>query len=230
MKPDLLLPALARRALALATFSLAALLCAAPPPAQAALVDRGAGLVYDSQADLTWLAAPALLPGPMNWLDAATFASNFVHAGGADWLLPDTPFFDSGCAAGVGMGCVDSDMGRLFHQLLGGHAGESVFDTTGDSADEIAGVAMMPALANDWFWSWQVGDDGANSAFAFHFGSGNTALLATGLSARMLLVHAGDIGADLVAPGRVDSPPTLPLVLGALVAAFMLRPARRLPR
>lgn len=230
MKPDPILAPLARRTTALAALSLAALLCAAPPPAEAALVDRGGGLVYDSQADLTWLAAPALLPGPMNWLDAATFASDFVHAGHAGWLLPDTPFFDSGCAAGVGLGCVDSDMGRLFHQQLGGHPGESVFDTTGDSADEIAAVAMMPALANAWFWSWQIGDDGANSAFAFNFGAGNTALLSTALNARVLLVHAGDIGADLVAPGRVDSPPTLPLVLGALAAAFMLRPSRRLRR
>jgi hypothetical protein len=230
MKPDPILHSLARRTLALATLALAALLCASPPPARAALVDRGGDLVYDTQADMTWLAAPALLPGPSNWLDAATYASNLVHAGGADWLLPDTPFFDSGCPAGVGMGCVDSDMGRLFYQLLGGQAGESVFDATGDSADEIAGVAMMPALANTWFWSWQLGDDGANSAFGFHFGSGNTALLSTAVDARMLLVHAGDLGADLVAPGRVDSPPTLPLVLGALAAAWLLRPARRRPR
>jgi len=228
MQPDPILARLARSTSALAALSLAALLCAAPPPAEAALVDRGGGLVYDAQANLTWLAAPALLPGPMNWLDAATFASNFVHAGGANWLLPDTPFFDSGCALGVGLGCVDSDMGRLFHQQLGGHAGESVFDSTGDSADEIAAVAMMPALADAWFWSWQIGDDGANSAFAFSFGSGNTALLDTALNARVLVVHAGDIGADLVAPGHVDNPPTLPLVLGALAAAFLLRPARRL--
>lgn len=226
MKPDPILPALARRATALAALSLSALLCAAPPPAEAALVDRGGGLIYDTQADMTWLVAPALLPGPMNWLDAATFASNLVHAGGADWLLPETPFFDSGCAGGVGMGCVDSDMGRLFYTQLGGHAGESVFDGTGDSAAEIAAVALMPALAEAWFWSWQIGDDGANSAFGFHFGSGNTALLSTALNARVLLVHAGDLGADLVAPGRVDTPPTLPLVLGALAAAFLLRPLR----
>lgn len=230
MKPDPILPALLRRSLSLAALSLSALLCAAPPPAQAALVDRGGGLVYDSQADLTWFAAPALLPGPMNWLDAASFALDFVHAGGADWLLPGTPFVDSGCPTGVGSGCVDSDMGRLFHHLLGGNAGESVFDATGDSADEIAGVAMMPALANTWFWSRQVGDDGANTAFAFDFGSGTTALHGTGLNLHLLLVHAGDLGADLVAPSRVDTPPTLPLVLGALAAAFLLRPARRLPR
>lgn len=227
MKPDPIITTLLRRSGALAALSLAALLCAAPPPAEAALVDRGGGLVYDSSTNLTWLAAPALLPGPMNWLDAATFASDFVHAGVANWLLPDAPFFDSGCAAGVGMGCVDSDMGRLFHQQLGGQAGESVFDSTGDSAAEIAAVALMSALADAWFWSWQIADDGANSAFAFHFGTGNQAILNTALNARVLLVHAGDIGADFVSPGQVDAPPTLPLVLGALAAAFLVRRPRR---
>jgi hypothetical protein len=226
MNTEPILARLARRSTALAAWSLAALLCAAPPPAGAALVDRGGGLIYDTQADMTWLAAPALLPGPMNWLDAATYASNFVHAGGANWLLPDTPFFDSGCAASVGMGCVDSDMGRLFYQQLGGHAGESVLDATGDSAAEVAAVALMPALAEAWFWSWQIADDGANAAFAFHFGTGNQAERSTALSGHVLLVHAGDLVADLVAPGQVGTPPTLPLVVGALAAACMLRPRR----
>lgn len=216
MKPTL--------AAAAAALSLAIGVFGAAAPAQAALVDRGGGLVYDTERDLTWLTAPALLPGvALNWLDAAEFASDFVFAGGANWLLPQTPFADAGCAGAEGFGCIGSQMGHLFHERLGGQPGESVFDTTGDSADDVAAVALFPALQSAWFWSWQLADDGANTAFAFHFGTGEQAIRDTTLSGRVLLVHNGDLGAA----SAVDSPPTLPLVLAALLAGFVARPRWR---
>lgn len=196
------------------------------PAAEAGLVDRGGGLVYDTERDLTWLASPALLPGPMAWLDAASFASDFEYAGGSDWLMPDTPFFDAACAGSEGFGCVDSDMGHLFHQRLGGQPGESVFDATGDTPEQLAAVALMPALVNGWFWSWQIADDGVGSAFAFHFGTGQQLIRDTALSGRVLLVHTGDLGAV----ATVDTPPTLPLALAAAALALVLRPRRRAPR
>lgn len=203
-------------------------------PATAALVDRGGGLVYDPARDLTWLAAPALLPGPLSHGDAAQFALGFVHAGGSDWLLPLTSFVDAGCAGAVGFGCSDSQMALLFHQRLGGRPGESVFDASGDTPEELANLALFPALAADWFWSWQVADDGANTAFAFDFGNGEQAIRDASLAGRVLLVHAGDLGA----PNRVDSPPTLPLVLAATAFAVVARrrvlrgppPGARAPR
>lgn len=206
----------------------------AAAPTWAALVDRGGGLVYDTERDITWLADPALLPGPTTRLAAAQFALDFVYAGGSDWLLPLNPFADAGCPGAVGFGCVDSQMGHLFHQRLGGRPGESVFDATGDTAGEIANVARFPVLAEDWFWSWQVTNDGATAAFAFHFGTGEQAVRDAALTGRVLLVHAGDLGA----PNRVDSPPTLPLVLAATAFAVMARrrvlrspaPGTRVPR
>ncbi len=204
----------------------AGLALAAAGPAQAALVDRGGGLVYDTERDLTWLAAPALLPGPLAWLPAAEFASDFVYAGGSNWLLPDTPFFDSACTESEGFGCIDSDMGHLFYQQMGGQPGESVFDTTGDTPEQLAAVALMPALADAWFWSWQIADDGGGSAFAFHFGTGLQQVRDTGLSGRVLLVHSGDLGAV----ATVDTPPTLPLALAATALLLLVRPRRRVPR
>jgi hypothetical protein len=203
--------------------SVAAVALASVGPAQAALVDRGGGLVYDSDRNLTWLADPALLPGPMAHLDAAQFAAGFEYAGGSDWLLPQAAFIDSGCAGAEGFGCIDSDMGHLFHQLLGGSPGTSVFDSSGDTAEEIANVALMPALAESWFWSWQIADDGATTAFAFNFGNGLQHIRDVELSGRLLLVHSGDLGAA----ATVDSPPTLPLVLAAAALALLARPKRR---
>lgn len=197
----------------------AVLFACAAAPAHSALVDRGGGLVYDSERNVTWLAAPALLPGPLSRAQAALFALDFVYAGGSDWLLPQTPFADAGCPGAVGFGCTASQMGHLFHLRLGEQPGESVFDPAGDSADEIAGLALFPALAEGWFWSWQIANDSATAAFAFHFGTGEQAVRDAALPGRVLLVHAGDLGADI----RVDSPPTLPLVLAATAFAVVVR-------
>jgi hypothetical protein len=203
------------RRLALPLIVAASMAVALPAPTQAALVDRGGGLVYDAERDLTWFVDPALLPGPMTQDNAAQFAADFEYAGGTDWLLPQAAFFDPGCAGAEGFGCIDSDMAHLFHQRLGGTAGSSVFDSSGDTAEEIANVALLPALAESWFWSWQIADDGGGTAFAFHFGNGLQLIRDSQLSGRVLLVHAGDLGTAM----PVDSPPTLPLVLTAVALA-----------
>jgi hypothetical protein len=207
----------ATKALA-ATLAAAALTLAGAMPAQAALVDRGGGLVYDTANDITWLAAPALLPGPVDWTPAVLFASSFVHAGGSDWRLPRSSFIDAGCALGEGFDCSDSEMARLFYQQLGGQADSSVFDGSGDTPEEQAAVALFPALAESWFWSGQAADDGSNTAFAFHFANGLQLIRDTGNSHRVLLVHDGDIGAM-----TVDATPTLPLVL-ASIALMVVAP------
>lgn len=190
--------------------------------ARAALVDRGGGLVHDTERNITWLAAPALLPGPLAWADAVQFAGDFVHAGGSDWRLPLSAFADAGCPGALGFGCTGSQMGHLFHERLGGAPGESVFDAAGDSADELAALALFPALSEGWFWSWQVADDGAGTAFAFHFGTGEQAIRDTSLAGGVLLVHAGDLGAGQ----PVSTPPTLPLVLAASALMLLWRPRR----
>ena len=210
-------------AAALLATALGVALSAAPmAPASAALVDRGGGLVYDTERNITWLAAPALLPGPLAWADAVQFAGDFVHAGGSDWLLPLSAFADAGCPGALGFGCVGSQMGHLFHERLGGAPGESVFNASGDSADELAALALFPALSEGWFWSWQVADDGAGTAFAFHFGTGEQAIRDTSLAGGVLLVHAGDLGPSQPVP----EPPTLPLVLAASALMLLWRPRR----
>ncbi len=212
----------ARRTMAAALAAVAWL--AAPVAASAALVDRGGGLVYDTERNITWLAAPALLPGSISWTDAMLFAQGFEYAGGTGWLLPLT-YADPGCPTLVGFGCTASLMGHLFHQRLGGQPGTSVFDATGDTPEEIAAVALMPALAEDWFWSHDVTGGGA-FAWAFNFGTGEQAVFGIGSSLRVLLVHAGDLGAAQA----VAAPPTLPLALAAAALALLVRPRRRPPR
>ena len=91
--------------------------------ANAALIDRGNGMVYDSDQNLTWLqdsnyaatsgyaAANAvdngvfaydniLADGSMGWDAATTWAANLNYGGYDDWRLPtvtDTDLNDNGC-------------------------------------------------------------------------------------------------------------------------------------
>lgn len=77
------------------TLAALALCAAACLPVQAALVDRGGGMVYDTVLDITWLADANQAQtsgydadGRMPWVDAVAWASGLVHGGFSDWRLP----------------------------------------------------------------------------------------------------------------------------------------------
>ena len=79
--------------------------------AQATLFDRGGGMIYDSDLNITWLADANYAQtsgydadGRMNWGAANTWADNLVYGGYSDWRLPtsDTCY---------GYNCTGSKMG-----------------------------------------------------------------------------------------------------------------------
>lgn len=53
--------------------------------ANATLSDRGSGLFYDDDLDITWLDISTV---PMSWDEAIDWADNLVYAGYSDWRLP----------------------------------------------------------------------------------------------------------------------------------------------
>ena len=60
---------------------------------QAALIDRGNGLIYDNVLDVTWAQDVALSgtlggPGIFNWSGAKAWANQLVYRGYDDWRLP----------------------------------------------------------------------------------------------------------------------------------------------
>lgn len=77
-----------------ASFTLCAALLASSA-AQAALVDRGGGLIYDTELNITWLQN-ANINGAMTWSQANTWASNLSYYDSVrditytDWRLPTT--------------------------------------------------------------------------------------------------------------------------------------------
>lgn len=99
----------------------------APAPADASLIDRGGGLIYDTGLNVTWLqdANYAMTSGYdatglMSWFEAMTWAENLVYGGYSDWRLPTTDA--ATIAQGQGNTSATSDMGQLYYTELGNSA------------------------------------------------------------------------------------------------------------
>ena len=62
--------------------------------AQAAVIDRGNGTVYDSTSNLTWLQ-DWNVNGLQNWQTASAWAEGLTFAGSSEWVLPSTDAYGS---------------------------------------------------------------------------------------------------------------------------------------
>lgn len=157
--------------------ALAAALSASALSAHAGLVSRGNGLVYDTTLNITWLSdlnyvqtsgyAAALVDtatGLLFWDSAVLWADNLVYGGFSDWRLPtlnpsDTSCsnnFDLGGSFGLqyfGTGCTGGELSHLFVTDLGNQANTSVLDQVGDTAEQIANLALFSNVQVRAYWS-----------------------------------------------------------------------------
>ncbi len=90
--------------------------------AQAALFDRGGGLIYDDDLNVTWAANP-LIDGRKPWADANSWAAGLTYGGLSGWRLP-TPgeflhlfFAELGGTDGVAITTAHNEHFDLFHGL-----------------------------------------------------------------------------------------------------------------
>ncbi len=212
--------------------------------AQAALVSRGGGMIYDSTRDITWLAdmnyantsgysgAGVDPTGKMTWVAAGIWANGLVYGGYDDWRLPTLNSSDTTCdwsdnpGGGFppeyyGPNCTGGEMSHLFASDLGNKAGESVLDQNGDTAEQIANLALFSNVQSAVYWSGTESASDQSIAWRYQpnlgvqFRAGKTTVGYT------VAVRPGD-----VAP--VPEPQTLALALlamGAAVAARRKRPA-----
>lgn len=101
--------------------------------AQAALHDRGGGMIYDDALNVTWLQDANYAKtsgydadGLMTWHEATAWAEQLNINGYNDWRLPTTLQPDASCSnqAGgdsFGYNCTGSELGHLFYVELGGY-------------------------------------------------------------------------------------------------------------
>jgi hypothetical protein len=83
-------------------------------PASATLLNRGGGLIYDTDLNITWLQDANYArttgydaDGLMTWSQAMTWASGLVYQGYDDWRLPVSDICWGACTG--------SEMGHLYY-------------------------------------------------------------------------------------------------------------------
>jgi hypothetical protein len=226
------------------TWAAAAAMLALSGAAQAALVNRGGGMIFDTTRNITWLAdmnhantsghtgTGVNADGTMTWAAATTWANNLTYGGFDDWRMPTLNTGDTTCSDSftinpslprqyVGYHCTGGELSGLFVTDLGNKPNESVLNQAGDTAEQIANLALFSNVQSSFYWSdtVYVGDP-ASAAFFFITRIGYQGYYAKDFAAYALAVRSGDVAAD------VPEPQTLALALLALCATALTR-ARR---
>jgi len=121
--------------------------------AQAALIDRGGGLVYDDVLNITWLQDANYAKtsgydsdGRMNWGETNAWAAALSYGGYDDWRLP-TALNQDGSGPCFGY-CSSSEMGHMFYNNMGASADVSILSGTNS-----ANLALFANLKSDVYWS-----------------------------------------------------------------------------
>ena len=165
---------------------------AASSVTHAALVDRGGGLIYDTDLNITWLADANYAQtsgfdgeGAMLWSAAMTWAGNLSYGGGTDWRLPTS---DTACA---GYNCTGSEMGHLFYTELGGTAGSSILSSTDPD------LALFTNVQSDNYWSGTeyAPNTDTDGARIFNFNDGSQTAYNKGINLYAWAVRPGDVAA-----------------------------------
>jgi hypothetical protein len=164
--------------------------------AQAALIDRGGGLIYDTDLNVTWLANADVISS-VTWTQANSWALNLSYYDSVrnvtydDWRLPTTLQSDQGCSIQSvpdhGYNCTGSELGHLFYSELGGVADTSI--TTTHDAD----YNLFSNVRSNVYWSSSYD---ASNAWYFHTGLGyQSALSKTTKYGFAWAVRSGDVAA-----------------------------------
>jgi hypothetical protein len=182
---------------------LATALLSVPMAAQAGLINRGDGMIYDDVQNLTWLADMNYAKtsgydgdGTMDWAAAKEWANSLVYGGYSDWRLPTLNPLGTGCS-----NCTDSELLHLFTVDLGNKEGQSVWVQTGDTAVQIDNLALF---SNVQFYYWSVTPDaGNNAAWGIRTTEGRQGNFTVSDGLYAVAVRVGDVATEVPEPGSL---------------------------
>jgi len=201
--------------------------------AQAGLVNRGNGMIYDSTRNITWLADMNYAKtsgydgdGRMTWSQAKAWADNLTFGGYSDWRLPTLNPADTTCSnnfnAGgsfgqqyYGYNCSGGELSGLFVTDLGNKAGQSVLNQTGDTPEQIANLALFSNVQSYRYWSGLEFAPVSSYAWFFNTNIGFQDYVGKDFELYAVAVRPGDVAA------AVPEPQTLALVMMAFGAAMV---------
>jgi sugar lactone lactonase YvrE len=150
----------------------------------AALVDNGNGLIYDTDLDLTWFDAP---PVPRTWGEAKNWASSLTLAGTAkgSWRLP------SGVGtASPGAKVFPGQGGEMWHLYF-----DELHNVVGDqSTKTVPFKNLWPTDPRGYWMGTLIASSGA--AWCFWPKDGRIDGIDTGAPKLALAVHSGNVGAS----------------------------------
>ena len=207
----------------LSRHALAAALSVATLSAQAGLVARPGGMVYDTVQNITWLQNWNT-NGLMDWTTANNWANNLVYGGFDDWRLPTTnTTVSSNCSANSnpgggfppaysGYNCTGSEMGHMFYNEFGATAGQSIL-----AGSNAANLALFTNVQSGTYWSGTEYAPNPDNAWNFNTDNGNQNNDDKNNALYAVAVRPGDVAAS------VPEPQTLALVLLALGATVVAR-------
>jgi len=204
--------------------------------AQAALENRGGGMIYDTVNNVTWLADMNYAQtsgfdtdGLMSWTAAKSWAENLSFGGFDDWRLPTANPLDSTCSAKFnaggsigwqyyGTGCTGGEITHLFVVDLGNKGSESVLEQAGDTSTQKSNLGLFQNVRSWYYWTDTESAQLSTSAWLFNANHGEQNVSSkTGIN-HALAVRDGDVTA-------VPEPQTLTMMIvgGGLLAAAMRR-------
>lgn len=218
-------------------FAAAAILCAslaAPGLASAALINRGNGLIYDTDLDVTWMQDANYAQtsgydadGLMNWSQAVAWADQLTYGGSSNWRLPTTTDVGlAGCSnTTAGDECAiipdpsTSEWAHLFYVELGNLSGYFA-DGNPRPGGGLTNTGPFINMKNDIYWGGTQ-HIGQNAAYIFEVITGRNMANFTGNTFYAFAVSDGDIG------GSAVPLPAAGWFAGAAFAAVAARARRR---
>ena len=226
----------------LKTWAAAAAMVALTGAAQAALVDRGGGMIYDTTRNITWLGDMNYAKtsghtgigvndanGIMTWAAATAWADNLVYGGFDDWRLPTLNPADTTCSKNLfpafpdqfyGFNCTGGELSGLFVTDLGNKPGESVLNQGDDTAEQIANLALFSNVQSRGYWSGTEYAPDPTLAWYFQPSTGEQGIFGRGVGLYAVAVRPGDVTA------AVPEPQTYAMMLLG-ISALMVAVRRR---